>query len=131
MRNLPIISALLCLLLFSSVSKAQDYQVSIVTDDQGSILILNDEAHMVNGMNWDYLPIGTNYNYSLWSKSAQCTHRCCYFMDFIHCRKKASRKGFWYALGHGLCSEHTSFFILREVHFKYCGLRLAFCKAIG
>ena len=69
MRNLPIISALLCLLLFSAVSKAQDYQVSIVTDDQGSILMLNDEAHMVNGMNWDYLPIGTNYNYSLWSKS--------------------------------------------------------------
>lgn len=24
---------------------------------------------MVNGMNWDYFPIGTNYSYSLWSQS--------------------------------------------------------------
>ena len=24
---------------------------------------------MVNGMNWDYFPIGTNYSYSLWTQS--------------------------------------------------------------
>ena len=24
---------------------------------------------MVNGMNWDYFPIGTNYSYSLWAQS--------------------------------------------------------------
>jgi hypothetical protein len=23
---------------------------------------------MVNGMNWDYYPIGTNFNYSLWKQ---------------------------------------------------------------
>ena len=31
--------------------------------------MLNGEPFIVNGMNWDYLPIGYNYNYSLWSKS--------------------------------------------------------------
>jgi hypothetical protein len=24
---------------------------------------------MINGMNWDYYPIGTNYTYSLWNQS--------------------------------------------------------------
>jgi hypothetical protein len=24
---------------------------------------------MINGMNWDYFPIGTNYSYSLWNQS--------------------------------------------------------------
>ena len=24
---------------------------------------------MINGMNWDYFPIGTNYSYSLWTQS--------------------------------------------------------------
>ena len=23
---------------------------------------------MINGMNWDYFPIGTNYSYSLWTQ---------------------------------------------------------------
>jgi hypothetical protein len=31
-------------------------------------LKINGEDFMVNGMNWDYFPIGTNFNYSLWKQ---------------------------------------------------------------
>lgn len=31
--------------------------------------MVNEQAFMVNGMNWDYFPIGTNYMYSLWNQS--------------------------------------------------------------
>lgn len=32
-------------------------------------LVVNGEDFMINGMNWDYFPIGTNYSYSLWNQS--------------------------------------------------------------
>ena len=32
-------------------------------------LKVNGKDFMVNGMNWDYYPIGTNYSYSLWNQS--------------------------------------------------------------
>ena len=32
-------------------------------------LIVNNKPLMINGMNWDYFPIGTNYTYSLWKQS--------------------------------------------------------------
>lgn len=31
-------------------------------------LKVNGKDFMINGMNWDYFPIGTNYNYSLWNQ---------------------------------------------------------------
>jgi len=31
--------------------------------------VVNGEDFMINGMNWDYFPIGTNYSYSLWNQS--------------------------------------------------------------
>ena len=31
--------------------------------------LLMEKDFMINGMNWDYFPIGTNYNYSLWKQS--------------------------------------------------------------
>ena len=30
--------------------------------------MVNGEAFMINGMNWDYFPIGTNFTYSLWDQ---------------------------------------------------------------
>jgi len=32
-------------------------------------LVVNGDDFMINGMNWDYFPIGTNYSYSLWKQS--------------------------------------------------------------
>jgi hypothetical protein len=31
-------------------------------------LVVNGNDFFINGMNWDYFPIGTNYSYSLWKQ---------------------------------------------------------------
>ncbi len=55
--------------LITTFSIAQSTQVSVVNNEDGMKLIVNGEDFMVNGMNWDYFPIGTNYSYSLWNQS--------------------------------------------------------------
>jgi len=47
---------------------AQADKVLVEKDADGWRLLVNGEAIMVNGMNWDYFPIGTNYSYSLWEQ---------------------------------------------------------------
>ena len=42
--------------------------VTIDKDKSGLKLKVNGKDFMVNGMNWDYYPIGTNYTYSLWKQ---------------------------------------------------------------
>src|SRR5210317_2263813 len=44
-------------------------EVKVVYDDNGVRLVVNGKDFMVNGMNWDYFPIGTNFSYSLWNQS--------------------------------------------------------------
>ena len=44
-------------------------QVQVVNNNEGIKLVVDGEDFMVNGMNWDYFPIGTNYSYSLWNQS--------------------------------------------------------------
>jgi hypothetical protein len=39
-----------------------------VSNDKGMKLVVDGKDFMVNGMNWDYYPIGTNFNYSLWKQ---------------------------------------------------------------
>jgi len=56
-------------LFFSAVAFAQADQVSVVTNAEGMKLVVNGDNFMINGMNWDYFPIGTNFNYSLWKQS--------------------------------------------------------------
>lgn len=58
----------LILALTCNVS-AQDQNITLVHDEKGHRLEVNGKPFMVNGMNWDYYPIGTNYEYSLWSQS--------------------------------------------------------------
>ncbi len=48
---------------------AQADRVNVVEANDGTRLVVNGEPFMVNGMNWDYFPIGTNFNYSLWNQS--------------------------------------------------------------
>jgi len=42
--------------------------VRVVSDDSGERLQVDGRDFMVFGMNWDYSPIGTNYNYILWNQ---------------------------------------------------------------
>lgn len=43
-------------------------EIAVVTDAAGSRLRVDGRDFMVLGMNWDYLPIGQNYTYDLWSQ---------------------------------------------------------------
>jgi Beta-galactosidase/beta-glucuronidase len=52
---------------FSSLS-AQADRVTVEQNEAGAKILVNGRPMMVNGMNWDYFPIGTNYSYSLWSQ---------------------------------------------------------------
>ncbi|MFT3794880.1 glycosidase [Flavobacterium sp.] len=60
---------LLTILIFSPSLFSQDGKVVVVNGSQGSKLVVNGNDFIVNGMNWDYYPIGTNYTYSLWNQS--------------------------------------------------------------
>jgi hypothetical protein len=66
MKRLLTIHLLLIFLISSCV---QSNKVVTEKKDDGWRLLVNGEALMVNGMNWDYFPIGTNYMYSVWSQS--------------------------------------------------------------
>ena len=59
----------LALLLFTMHLFSQADKVSVVSDAKGMRLEVKGKPFMVNGMNWDYVPIGTNYAYSLWKQS--------------------------------------------------------------
>ena len=48
---------------------AQANNVKVIDNHQGIKLSVNGNDFMINGMNWDYFPIGTNYSYSLWNQS--------------------------------------------------------------
>ncbi len=52
-----------------STSYSQSDKVTIAKDNSGFKLKVNGADFMINGMNWDYFPIGTNYSYSLWKQS--------------------------------------------------------------
>ncbi len=58
----------LLLILFAVPVIAQTDQISVVHDDDGMSLVVNGKDFMINGMNWDYYPIGTNFSYSLWNQ---------------------------------------------------------------
>ena len=62
------------LLVFSLITTglfAQSNKVSVVQSSEGTKLVVDGQDFMVNGMNWDYFPIGTNYSYSLWNQSEE------------------------------------------------------------
>jgi len=60
----------LVFLLITTAAFTQSNSVSVVSDEQGAKLVVNGEDFMINGMNWDYIPIGTNtVNANFWKKS--------------------------------------------------------------
>ncbi|HNW53512.1 MAG TPA: glycoside hydrolase family 2 TIM barrel-domain containing protein, partial [Bacteroidales bacterium] len=56
------------LFLFVTTVFAQSGKISVVKNDKGIKLVVNGNDYMINGMNWDYYPIGTNFSYSLWKQ---------------------------------------------------------------
>ncbi len=61
---------LLCIFLnFSIALFAQTDRVLLEQGATGAKLVVNGKPLMVNGINWDYFPLGTNYSYSLWTQS--------------------------------------------------------------
>jgi hypothetical protein len=60
----------LLLFLFALNVFSQTDKVSVVTNEDGMKLVVNGKDFMVNGVNWDYIPIGTNtVNANFWKKS--------------------------------------------------------------
>ncbi len=62
---------LLTFLCYTSIYYAQSDRVMVDKNTSGLKLKVNGNDFMVNGMNWDYYPVGTNYSYSLWKQSDQ------------------------------------------------------------
>ncbi len=63
------ISCFFILFLISSSLNAQTETVAVKKTGNGFLLEANGREFFINGMNWDYFPIGTNFNYSLWMQS--------------------------------------------------------------
>ena len=59
----------LTFLLFATLAFAQVNKVTVQKNEDGMKLLVDGQDFMINGMNWGYVPIGTNYNYSLWKQS--------------------------------------------------------------
>mgnify|MGYP003845145571 CR=1 FL=1 len=59
------------MLCSSVIASSQNLTVNVKQNTDGWKLYVGGEPFMVNGMNWDYFPIGTNYSYSLWEQSPE------------------------------------------------------------
>lgn len=57
-----------CLFLLTTSCYVQPAKVIVKKSNNGFILEANRKNFFINGMNWDYYPIGTNYTYSLWQQ---------------------------------------------------------------
>jgi hypothetical protein len=47
----------------------QSSHIELKKDKYGWKLLVSGKPFAVNGMNWDYFPIGTNYSYNIWDES--------------------------------------------------------------
>lgn len=55
-------------LLFFSYFSGQSQKVEVVQSPSGFTLNVDQSPFIINGMNWDYYPVGTNFSYSLWKQ---------------------------------------------------------------
>ena len=65
MKNVYLV---LVMLFLSMIAFAQADNVVVNNNSSGMKLSVNGKDFMINGMNWDYFPIGTNFSYSLWNQ---------------------------------------------------------------
>lgn len=61
-------TATIAIVLLISISAFAQRQVGIVSSPEGCRLMVDDKPLFLNGMNWDYFPVGTNYAYDLWQQ---------------------------------------------------------------
>jgi len=47
---------------------AQSNEVLLLNNEEGSKLTIDGQPFFINGMNWDYFPRGTNYDYIIWQQ---------------------------------------------------------------
>jgi hypothetical protein len=59
----------LLIFCYSFTTYSQTEKVVVENHNSEMKLKVNGKDFIVNGMNWDYFPIGTNYSYSLWNQS--------------------------------------------------------------
>ena len=68
--NMKRILLKLIIFLFATTAFTQADKVSVVSNGDGHKLVVNGKDFMINGMNWDYIPIGTNtVNANFWKQS--------------------------------------------------------------
>lgn len=60
---------LLTIIIFSAPVFSQSNKIIVQNSSDGTKLVVDGKDFMINGMNWDYYPVGTNYTYSLWNQS--------------------------------------------------------------
>ena len=51
-----------------AISAFGQRQVEMVSSPEGCRMMVDDKPIFLNGMNWDYFPVGTNYAYELWQQ---------------------------------------------------------------
>ena len=68
-KNLLFLQLLILSFTVPALLDAQGYSVSVEKQDDGTRLVVDGKDFMINGMNWDYFPIGTTVTYSLWKQS--------------------------------------------------------------
>lgn len=64
-----LITLLVAVFLGLSYARAQQPAVSVKKSAEEFVLEVEGKPFFVNGMNWDYFPVGTNFSYSLWQQS--------------------------------------------------------------
>ena len=64
--NKNFFATIICLIC--AFTMAQGQKVEVISKKGGSVLQVNGRDFMINGMNWSYVPIGKNFNYSLWEQ---------------------------------------------------------------
>lgn len=64
-----ILKSIIASLLLGITSISQADTIEVREDADGWRLLVDGQPLMVNGMNWDYFPIGTNYEYIIWEES--------------------------------------------------------------
>lgn len=64
-----LIILLLLIACSPASSETNDSSIFVEESTDGWRLMINGKPFMVNGINWDYYPIGTNYEYVLWDES--------------------------------------------------------------
>jgi hypothetical protein len=56
------------LTLLTLTVKSQPDKIYVKQSDNEMRLVVNGKDFIINGMNWDYFPIGTNFTYNLWDQ---------------------------------------------------------------